>query len=279
MINALSIDIEPWWSNEFLSVNSNEKRQDQVCESVDMVLNLLDAHSVRATFFVLGEVAQKFPQIVETISEKGHEIGVHAFHHDRLNKLGPILFERDVKRCCDIISSQTDATISGFRAPFFSVGNNTLWALEILERHGFVYDSSVFPTFERLYGTYNAPKTIYRPSKTDITVHDPTSKMIEVPLSALPIMGVNCPFAGGFYLRTFPLQLLKWGIRRINQTRPAIMYVHPWELTPHTPKVQASPFGRFEAYYGINSTVKKLEALIREFRFGAIIDVLEEGEN
>ncbi len=277
MINALSIDLEFWWSIELLNNHRkdqiSEKKDDLVVESVDPLLNLLDRYNVRATFFVQGMVAEKYPELVAEIYKSGHEIGCHGYSHKTLHDLGEAGFEDDVKKALVYLRKYRPI---GYRAPSFSLNEDTIWALQILNKYGFQYDSSVFPIKTMLYGVPDAPLHIYKPSINDLTQKDPRGPVIEFPLTVLK-MGKNIPLAGGFYLRALPLWFLKWGIRCINKkNRPAVIYLHPWETYTGTPKVQMPLPARIITYYGLGSTLRKLEGLLKVFRFKPIREVLHD---
>jgi len=272
MINALSIDLEYWWCSEFLTKYLPEKKEDLITESLTPLLDILDKYNVNATFFVLGIVAEKHPEIVEDIYEKGHEIASHAYSHKPLYELEKEEFEKEIKNSIQLLGKYNPI---GFRAPNFSINNDTKWALEILEKYYFRYDSSIFPIKTMLYGVPNAPQHIYRPSKEDVAKHDPNGKIIEFPLTVIKI-GKKVPIAGGFYLRVLPLWFLKWGIRKLNKHRPAIIYIHPWETYPKTPRLKVPLSSKFITYHGINNALKKLEALLKEFKFKTVRAVLDD---
>jgi len=272
MINALSIDLEYWWCSEFLKRYLPEKREDLIIESLNPLLSLLDEYNTKATFFVLGTVAEKYPEIVEEIYEKGHEIASHLYSHKTLYELGREGFEKEIRKSINILSKYSPI---GFRAPSFSIDNSTGWAFEVLEKYGFKYDSSIFPIKTMLYGVPSAPVYIYKPSKDDVAKHDPNGRIIEFPLTIFEF-GKNVPIAGGFYLRILPLWFLKFGIKKINKNKPAVIYIHPWETYPGTPRLKVPLFSRFVTYYGINSALKKFEALLKKFEFKPIREVLDE---
>lgn len=272
MINALSIDLEYWWSSEFLKKYLPEEKEDLIIESLEPVLSLLEKYNTNATFFVLGMVAEKYPEIIEQIHEMGHEIASHAYSHKTLHELGKEGFEDEIKKSIKLLSKYNPV---GFRAPTFSVDNNTRWAFDILEKYGFKYDSSIFPIKTMAYGVPNAPLNIYKPSKDDVAKHDPNGKIIEFPLTVVRI-GKNIPIAGGFYLRVLPLWFLKWGIKKVNQNNPAIVYFHPWETYSRIPRLKAPLSSRFICYYGIETALKKIKGLLEEFKFKPVKDVLQE---
>lgn len=274
MINALCIDLEYWWCSEFLTKYLPEEREDQIVESVIPILELLDRYKTKASFFILGAVAERYPEMVKNIFDKGHEIASHCYSHIMLQNLGKEKFEEELERSVDLLYSITGERPIGFRAPSFSLDNSTIWALEILSRHGFRYDASVFPIKTMLYGVPKAPLHIYRPSMDDITKEDSDGRIIEFPMSIIKL-GRNIPIAGGFYLRVLPLWFLKFAIRRVNRAKPAIVYVHPWETYHKTPRLDnISRFSKFVTYHGINSTLEKLECLLREFKFAPVREIL-----
>lgn len=275
MINALSIDLENWYSNEIILDYLPKKKSEYIIEGVELLLRLLAKYNAKATFFVLGSVALKYPQIIKKIYHMGHEIASHGYSHKTLYNLGQKEFELEIKTSVDLLKSIIGEKPIGFRAPCFSIDNSTKWAFEILEKYGFKYDSSIFPIKNKFYGVPNAPLSIYKPSKIDVAKHDPEGKIIEFPLTTLKFIR-NIPIAGGFYLRLFPIWFLKLGYKKVNKTRPVILYVHPRDICNMMPQIKAPFFPSFVTYYGINTAVKKLEIILKEFDFKPIRDVLNE---
>lgn len=277
-INALSVDLEHWWCNEFLREYLPEKRESHLAESLQLLLDVLNKYNTRATFFVLGTVAEEFPDIVETIYSGGHEVASHGYSHTMLATLGREGFDAEIKRCVKLLHHIVHEPPRGFRSPSFSLTNDTRWALEVLENHGFTYDSSIYPISTRLYGVPDAPLEPYYPSREDVAIEEANQngRVIEFPLTVVNVFGRNIPISGGFYLRVLPLSFVQWGLRKVNETRPAVIYVHPWEMNPNVPRVKAPVLSRFEAYHGLGSNLKKLTALVREFRFKPIGEVLDE---
>lgn len=275
-VNALCIDLEHWYCSEFLTSYLPEKRQDQIIESLVPLLNLLDKYRVKATFAVLGTVAELHPEVVKEIFLKDHEVACHGYSHKMLHHLGKDRFEEEIKKSVELLQSITGEKPIGFRAPSFSLNNSTRWALEILIKNGFHWDASIFPIKTMLYGVPNAPLHIYKPSLADLTKNDPDGALIEFPMTVFRIMGVNVPVAGGFYLRVLPFWFLKFAIKRVIKERPAIVYIHPWETYSKTPRLRDIPvFSRFVTYYGINSALDKFERLLRTFEFTSVREVLE----
>lgn len=273
MINALSIDLEHWWCNEFLRDYIPKNKEYQMEKSLIPLLKLLDKYHTKATFFVLGEVAENYPELVDRIFENGHEIACHAYSHRTLYELGKEGFDEEIKISVRILKKYKPI---GFRAPSFSVNNTTAWVFDILEKHKFKYDSSIFPIKTEIYGVPNAPLKIYRPSKMDVAKIDIEGKIVEFPLTVLRYAGLNIPVAGGFYLRVLPLWFIVRAIKAVNRERPAIIYIHPWEVYPGTPRIDAPFKSRFIANHGINSAFKKLENLVKEFNFKTVREVLDD---
>lgn len=277
-LNALVIDTEYWHSPELLRDHiklEKSNKGDQLVESITPILSLLDRYKISATFAVLGTVAQDHPELVNQIYDKGHEIASHSWSHKTLYELGRDNFRDEIKKSVGLLKSITGESPEGFRAPSFSINESTKWAFEILTDFGFKYDASIFPIKTMLYGVPEAPLQIYRPSSEDIIKNDPNGKIIEFPMTVIKI-GKNIPISGGFYLRALPLWFLKYGIKKVNETRPAIIYLHPWEMFTETPKLEISLIHKFITYYGTNSSFNKFEGLLKSFRFGPIRDVLSE---
>jgi polysaccharide deacetylase family protein (PEP-CTERM system associated) len=272
MINALSIDLEYWWSIEFLRSYSLEKKNDCVVESLNPIIKLLDSYNIRATFFVLGELAEKYPELIEEIHEKGHEIASHGYSHTALYNLTHKQFDEELKRSIDILKKYHPI---GFRAPSFSINNETRWALEALKKFGFKYDSSIFPIKTSLYGVPDAPLTMYRPSLDNVIMHDPNGQIIEIPLTVLKI-GKNIPVSGGFYMRALPSSCMIWALKQVNKQRPAIIYFHPWETYSLIPRVNLPLAKRIITYYGLSNTLTKLEKLCKNFKFQPMREFLHE---
>ncbi|MCM1567468.1 MAG: polysaccharide deacetylase family protein, partial [Dehalobacter sp.] len=274
MKNALSIDLENWYSNEFLlKYLPDDSLDTQVAEATDGLLKLMNKYDIKATFFILGNVAERYPELIKSIYEAGHEIGSHAYSHTTLPKLGPEEFEKELEQSTHLIKSLTGEQPIGFRAPSFSINQSTSWAFKSLAKYGYRYDSSIFPINAMLYGVPKAPLIPYRPSIDDITKHDPDGKIIEFPLSVIKSI-INLPVSGGFYLRVLPAWFLDYSIHRINKDRPAILYIHPWETYSKTPRLKVPFHVQVEAYFGINGSLTKLDNLLEKHKFTSIRDVL-----
>jgi len=277
MINALAIDTEEWFHSELLG--GERPPIFQAPEATRQVLDLLDRYRVKASFFIVGEVAERHPDLVREIVLKGHEIGCHGFSHHPLWKLNEGLFREELKHFHSIMEDILGKfPIRGFRAPCFSLDNRTKWALQTLVDFGYRYDASIFPVkLNPHYGVSGAPMRPYRISLEDVREEDPSSPLIEFPTPPLALGKLKIPIAGGFYLRMFPVSFLHWGLRRINQKQPFLLYFHPWEGYPETPRLKLPFLNRIISYYGIDSALQKLESLLIHFRFGRVDQALGLG--
>ncbi|MEA1907785.1 MAG: polysaccharide deacetylase family protein [Euryarchaeota archaeon] len=273
MKNALTIDLEYWHSPELIRGFLPEKRDDLIIKMTMPILRLLDEFGVSATFFVLGAVAAKYPELVAEIHSRGHEIASHAYSHRTLHELGRGGFEDEIDRSVRLLREITGESPIGFRAPSFSIDNATGWAFDVLARHGFKYDSSIFPVETHLYGVQDAPLVIYRPSAENVVDNDPNGKIIEFPLTILEYVR-KVPISGGFYLRVLPFSVLKRMIGIVNKERPAVIYLHPWEIVPMMPRLKLPMQSRFITYHGIKSARAKLEGLLVSFSFAPVREVL-----
>ncbi|HWP45180.1 MAG TPA: XrtA system polysaccharide deacetylase [Blastocatellia bacterium] len=272
MINAMSIDLEDWFCVHNLSQAIRREDWDRcelrVHESTTRLLDLLDRHSTRATFFVLGWVAKRLPELIREVERRGHEIAAHGYNHLLLTEITPQEFEEDISRSLDALAAcGIEQRPSGFRAPSFTIVEKTRgWALETLEKYGFEYDSSVFPVgFHPDYGIPDAPLGPYRI----------TDRIIEFPLSCLELFGKRLPFSGGGYFRLFPYAYTRYCIKRCNALgRPVVFYLHPWEIDTGQPKVKLSRSKEFRHYCNLDKTEQRLDALLSEFRFATMKEVL-----
>jgi polysaccharide deacetylase family protein (PEP-CTERM system associated) len=272
LLNALTIDLEDWYQG-LTSTSQRVDRwpdyQDRVVENTHRLLDILAQAGVQATFFVLGYVANKFPELIRQVADAGHEIGLHSYYHRQVRHLTPGQFYADVVQGCRVVEEASGRRVIGYRAPMFSIDRSALWALKVLRDLGFRYDSSVFPTRNMLYGFPDAPRRPYHPFGN--------GTFVEFPLSTVRFLGINWPVAGGFYLRLLPYPIFKWGLQKINREgSPAIIYLHPWDLDADQPYPNPTPRERFTHYANLRQTEAKLTALLRDFRFGPLVDLLND---
>ena len=271
--NVLSFDLEHWYSATLLRGEVHEPTV-HIHESVDVVLDILDRHGVKATFFTVGEVARDYPGLVREVAEDGHEIASHGHTHTPLFELSPEEFDRELDRSNEAISKAIGRRPSGFRAPNFSLVPETTWAIDVLESKAFRYDSSVFPVRTPMYGVSGAPIYPYR-----VRPDDPFSErrpalsergIVEFPL-AVCSSSFRLPIAGGFYARLFPMWILKQGIRRLNSYGvPATVYFHPWELNPAVPVDDIPWHKRFVSFHNVERLESRLDELLSLFEFDTV---------
>ena len=273
MKNAISIDLEDWFCVNNLSGVIRREDWDscelRVQDSTRRLISLFDRYNTKATFFVLGWVAERIPAVIKELEDRGHEIGVHGYNHLLLTQISAQEFEEDLARGLEAINRcGVKSRPLGFRAPSFTMVKATKeWALPILEKYQFKYDSSVFPIgFHPDYGMVEAPLSPYKI----------TSGLHEFPMSCLELFGKRFPFSGGGYFRLFPYAYTKFCMQKVNaQARPAVFYLHPWELDPGQPRIKnLSVSQRFRHYRNIDQTERRLEKLLKDFEFTTIREVL-----
>lgn len=273
-VNALTIDVEDYFHvSNFASIIPHKNWKNyklRVAENTKKILAILDEYNTKATFFVLGWIAERIPEVIHEIFEKGHEIASHGYTHQVLYELSPYWFRIDAARSKHILEEITGCPVNGYRAPSFSITNKTLWALKILLEEGYKYDSSIFPI--QNHDRYGMPDA--NPFLHMIKLGEKDT-LVEFPLSTTKLLGRRFPIAGGGYLRLFPYAFMKWGIRSINnQGFPAIVYLHPWELDTQQPRVMVDWATRFRHYGNISKTEGKLRRLLKDFKFSTIQSVL-----
>ena len=264
--NMMSVDLEDYYCD--LPFSEWPKYESRIIKNTEMILDLFEKYDVKATFFVLGYIAEKFPDMIKKISELGHEISSHGYAHIDLRKVTRKQFEDDFFKSITILEQITGKKVEGFRAPFFSINKNNYWVFEILSKH-ISYDSSIFPVKTPLYGIPNAPRFIYKPSLSDIIQEDNQGKLVEIPMAThrIPLIG-NIPIAGGFYLRFLPYWYMKLGIKSMNKHgNPAMFYIHPKDLDAKMPKI--NEYGWYY-YYNLKSAARKFENLLKDFKFTTV---------
>lgn len=280
MVNALTIDVEDWFHPELVRRHlDSTSPKSRAYESIRPILELLNRYEVKATFFILGDVAKESPGLVRQIYEWGHEVGCHGMSHRMLDDLGEKEFKRELEDFGGLIREILgDIKIKGFRAPTFSLHQKTKWALPILRDFGYLYDSSIFPIklfWNPLYGVDQAPHFPYRVCFENPCKEDPNSPLWEFPTAVTQFGRLAIPVNGGFYLRVLPVWFYKWALKRINQEGPFNIYLHPWECDMHTPRVSLPLVSKWITYYGMNPMISKLEGLLKVFSFSRMDEVLK----
>jgi polysaccharide deacetylase family protein (PEP-CTERM system associated) len=247
-----------------------ETLESRVERNTDRLLQIFADSGVKGTFFVLGWVAERHPALVRRIAGQGHEVASHGFAHRLVYDMTPSMFREDIRRSKAVLEDAAGVPVDGYRAPSYSVTPRSLWALDVLIEEGFRYDSSIFPIHHDRYGIPVSSRHPYRLTRRQ-------GSIVEVPGSTVRWSVFNFPVAGGGYFRILPYAWTRWGIARLNRAeqRPAIFYLHPWEIDPDQPRLATSRLGQFRHYRNLHDTEARLRALLRDFSFGRLIDVLE----
>ena len=276
-MNILGIDFEDWYHPELIKQNiKNEKHNPSVINGIDKILDLLRKHETFATFFVVGELLEIQPEIFDKIIENDHEIGFHTMHHDRLDSPGfKEKFPDEIKKFAELTNHKS----RGFRAPTFSLNNNSSWAIDILAENDYMYDSSVVPAKTSMYGLPGAQESPYKISSKNIEQHNSDGIVTEFPLLVTKFMGKKIPAGGGFYLRTLPTKIIKNAIKNYQkQEIPATFYIHSWELTPeYMPKIQLPVKENFVTYHNIGKAYTRMNELLQQFQFTSFSNFISEG--
>lgn len=272
--NALTIDVEDYFQVAALSETIRPEDWNQhelrVERNTHRLLDMFDEAAVKATFFVLGWVAEACPSLVREIGARGHEIASHGYSHQLVYQQTPEVFRKETARSKAVLEDQAQRQIIGYRAASYSVTNDSLWALDILAEQGFVWDSSIFPVKHDRYGIPGAerwPHLLKTPNGHEL---------IEFPLTTLRIGPMTLPIAGGGYFRLYPYGFSRAGLARVNRAdrQPFIFYLHPWEIDPDQPRVKASWKSRFRHYNNLEKCESRLERLLKDFRFDTVGNVL-----
>ena len=266
-MNLLGIDFEDWYHPELIQrFLTNEKCEPKVINGFEKILELLRKTDTSATFFVVGELLEFKPEIVDKIIQNGHEIGFHTMHHTRLDSPG---FKENFDMEIKTFSELTNGHSKGFRAPTFSLNEKSSWAVDMLADNGYLYDSSIMPAKSSMYGHPNAEKTPYKISSSSIEQNDPDGKIMEFPLLITKFLGKKIPAAGGFYLRFLPMKIIKNAIRNYEKKEiPSTFYIHSWELTPeYMPDLPLSKKDHFITYHNIKNTLSRMEDILHNFEF------------
>ncbi|MBB5018880.1 polysaccharide deacetylase family protein (PEP-CTERM system associated) [Chitinivorax tropicus] len=272
----MTIDVEDYFQvsafEHHIARGSWESLPCRVERNMDVILSLLNQHRTQATFFTLGWIAERYPQLVRRIVAEGHELASHGYGHLRASDQSPTEFSEDVVRAKKLLEDLGGVAVKGYRAPSFSIGAANLWALDTLKQAGYEYSSSIYPVARDHYGMPDAPRFAYRPAAGQ--------GLLEVPPTTVRMFNRNVPASGGGFFRLFPYHLSRALIKRVNQVdaKPAIFYLHPWEVDPGQPRQQGiSLKTRVRHYLNLSRTEARLSRLLADFQWGRMDHIFLEG--
>lgn len=271
--NALTIDVEDYFQvaalAEAVKYDDWSSMEYRVEANTDRILRLFETAGVKATFFTLGWVAERSPNLVKRIADAGHEVASHGYSHQLIYNQTPDVFQEETIRSKAILEDILGEPVTGYRAASYSITNQSRWALDILAEQGFTWDSSIFPVHHDRYGMPGTPRWPHR------LMTDKGYELAEFPLSTLKLPGYTLPIAGGGYFRLFPYWFSKFGLGSINrQGKPFVFYLHPWEVDPGQPRLDVKWFSRFRHYNNLDVCEQRLAKLLRHFNFTTISEVL-----
>lgn len=266
MQNAFSIDLEDWYQGIELPFADWKNYEERIEKGTDKILELLDKHQTKGTFFILGWVAEKYPNLVKRIAEAGHEMASHGYSHEKVYDLSPEKFREEIRRSKNDIEALTGQEVIAYRAPFFSITPKSLWALEILQEEGYLIDCSISPVKTWRYGIANCPNEIFKIKELDL---------IEFPVSTFDLLGRKWAI-GGAYFRLFPVSLTSHYLsKRQKKSDFTMFYIHPWEYDPEHPVVEMEKKAKFTHYINLKKTYSNSDKLFQKFSFNTVSHVVE----
>lgn len=266
VINVMTVDVEDYFQvsafEQSVSRDQWDGYESRVCRNTERLLEIFQQADTKATFFILGWVAERFPALVRQISSLGHEIASHGYFHRLVYEQTPDQFRDDLRRAKGVIEQVSGARVRGYRAPSYSITARSMWAFDVLIEEGYAYDASVYPIHHDRYGIPDAPRHPYRVSREG-------GQLWEMPGSTVHMAGQNLPIGGGGYFRILPYAWTRRGFLRVNnrEAKPVMFYLHPWEIDPEQPRMSAPLASRFRHYRNLDKTEKRLRRLLSEFRF------------
>ncbi|NOQ63319.1 MAG: DUF3473 domain-containing protein [Methyloprofundus sp.] len=266
MKNAMTVDVEDYFQVSAFEPYIDKAQWDELEHRVEKntlhILDIFAEYNIKATFFTLGWVAERYPELVKRIVREGHELASHGYEHLRVTTQTPEQFRADIRKAKKILEDISGIEVIGYRAPSYSIGRDNLWALDILEEEGYRYSSSIYPVKHDLYGMPEAPRFVYQPIKG--------SDFKEIPITTLHIANKNYPCGGGGFFRLYPYLVSRWAFNKINQQeqQSGIFYFHPWEIDPEQPKQKNLSFkARFRHYLNLNRMENRIKALLNDFQW------------
>ncbi len=266
-MNAFSVDLEDWYQGIELPFDSWSKHTDRIRKGVDPLLELLAKHNTKATFFTLGWIGEKYPELIKEITAAGHEMASHGYSHEKVYDLSPDAFRDEISRTKKILEDISGTPVIAFRAPFFSVTNKSLWALDILKEEGYTIDCSISPVKTWRYGISTTPDEIF-------TIKE--NGLIEFPVSTFKLLTKNLGI-GGAYFRLFPYMLTSNGLKqRTSEGKVNMFYIHPWEYDPHHPVVEMERKAKITHYTRLSKTIPFTDKLLEQFEFDTVSNVVKK---
>ncbi len=271
LTNAMSVDLEDWFQVSAFEKHVDKKDWDNLSHRVEKntqkILALFDNTGIKATFFTLGWVAEKYPQLIREIVSQGHELACHGYSHVRVTEQSPKEFKEDVIRAKEILEDISGAPVIGYRAASYSIGRDNLWALSVLQDLGFKYSSSIYPVKHDHYGMPEAPRFAFHPENAP--------ELLEIPVTTVKVGGRNFPCGGGGYFRLYPYIVSKWAINQVNREgQSAVFYFHPWEVDPGQPRPRGLGLKtRLRHYLNLNRMEARLRALLKDFQWDTVANV------
>jgi polysaccharide deacetylase family protein (PEP-CTERM system associated) len=273
--NILTVDVEDWFQVETFKDKIDRCQWDEcecrITHNLYRILEILDETQTKATFFILGWIAERYPELVLEIDRNGHEVASHGYEHRVVYEQGESEFRNDIEKSLSVLEGISGKKVKGYRAPNFSITSRSLWAYDILEQSGIQYTSSIFPAKHifQVYGMSQAPRFPFE------LILKNGRRIKEFPLSTVVIFGKQMPLGGGAYLRIMPYWYNRWAIKKINQQgHPAIVYFHPWEIDPHQPRQELGTMARFRHYFNLDIMELKIRLLLRDFVFCPVYEFL-----
>lgn len=272
MYNALSVDVEDWFQvgafENVISRSDWDACDCRVERNTDALLAMFEAAGIKATFFTLGWVAERYPALIGRIADAGHELGNHGQNHDRVFTFTPQQFAADLERSRKAIEDAAGVAVRGYRAPSFSINPHTPWAHEVMAEQGYSYSSSINPIKHDHYGWPDAPRFAFHPL--------PDSELVEIPVTTA-MLGKKRIAAGGGFFRLLPYSYSRWAIRQVNaDARPGIIYFHPWEIDPDQPRVANAPIkSKLRHYTNLDAMAGKLKRLMADFKWDRLDRIVE----
>lgn len=270
-LNAMTVDVEDYFQVSAFEEHVTRQQWQTLPRRVDdntrRILDLFAQHDVRATFFTLGWVAEQFPDLVRQVAAAGHEVASHGWQHTRVNTQTPAQFREDIVRTRTLLQDLSGQPVYGYRAASYSIGREQAWAWDELAEAGYRYSSSIVPIRHDLYGIPDAPRFAFDTAD---------GRLLEIPVTTVPVAGRNINCGGGGWFRLFPYAFSRWALRRVNcrEGRSGIFYFHPWEIDPDQPRPDGlGAKTRFRHYLNLSRTYGRLQNLLRDFRWGRMDEI------